>query len=142
MCFIEWTINLPVMFEYLNMFIIHEFLLRVYLVVSQKIQKYKFHKNVYTITMCVVFVIVLISISTVYCTSSYNYNDKLRYVSLALCVIVILINPIIIILVLRSLKHTVNKPGMGRAMFIKILIIGCLFEVTMILRIFLVYYQD
>ena len=33
-CAIEWSANLPVALEYVNVFIIHEFLLRVYLVLT------------------------------------------------------------------------------------------------------------
>jgi hypothetical protein len=34
MCLEEWTVNLPTLLEFVNIFIIHDFLLRVYLVIS------------------------------------------------------------------------------------------------------------
>ena len=56
--------------------------------------------------------------------------------------IVIVINPIIVGIVLESLKSRINAPGTIRTMFIKIALLGCLFELACCLRILLVFRED
>ena len=62
-CMIEYSMNLPVMLEFINIFIIHEFLLRVYLTMSQQVDKYKKTLMVYTATIVIIYTIVTITVS-------------------------------------------------------------------------------
>ena len=60
---IEYSMNLPVMLEYINIFIIHEFLLRVYLTMSQQVDKYRRTLMIYTATIAIIYIIVTITTS-------------------------------------------------------------------------------
>ena len=59
---------------------------------------------------------------------------------MVLCGILLIINPIIVGVVLKSLKYTIYKPGIGRAMFIKIAALGLLFEAAITTRMIVVYF--
>ena len=56
--------------------------------------------------------------------------------------IVLLINPVIVGFVLKSLKSRINGPGMIRTIFIKIALLGCIFEIACSLRILLILKQE
>ena len=60
---IEYSMNLPAVLEYINIFIIHEFLLRVYLTMSQQVDKYRKTLMVYTATIVTIYMIVTIIVS-------------------------------------------------------------------------------
>ena len=66
-CAIEWSANLPVALEYVNVFIVHEFLLRVYLVLTSQVDKYR------SLLVCYIAVILIgifgffVALSSVYC---------------------------------------------------------------------------
>ena len=51
------------MLEYINIFIIHEFLLRVYLTMSQQVDKYRKTLMIYTATIVIIYIIVTITTS-------------------------------------------------------------------------------
>jgi hypothetical protein len=61
--------NIPVMLEYINIFIIHEFLLRVYLTMNQKVDKYRIRLMIYTATIATIFTIATITESSLYCAN-------------------------------------------------------------------------
>ena len=64
------------MIEYLNIFIIHEFLVRVYLVVSDKIETYRTHLAVYTMIVSVTFMIAMIVDSSIFCYKNLTSHGR------------------------------------------------------------------
>ena len=56
--------------------------------------------------------------------------------------IVLFINPVIVGIVLKSMSSRISGPGMIRTMFIKIALLGCLFEIACCLRIVLILKQE
>ena len=55
-CIIEWTINLPVILEYINVIIIHDFLLRVYLTTTQQLESKRGYLQIYTASMACFYI--------------------------------------------------------------------------------------
>ena len=58
------------MLEYINIFIIHEFLLRVYLTMTQRVDKYRKILMIYTATIALIYIILTITESSVYCAAN------------------------------------------------------------------------
>lgn len=134
------------MLEYINIFIIHEFLLRVYLTMSQQIEKYKKALIIYTIVIAAVYTVTSLIESSLYCangdeTGSTEHTYEQKAFNVTLAGIVLIINPIIVFIVLRELKSRISGPGTIRTMFIKIALLGCLFELAFSLRIVLILNQ-
>lgn len=142
---IEYSMNLPVMLEYINIFIIHEFLLRVYLTMSQQVDKYRRTLMIYTATIVIIYIIVTITTSQIYCAQNEDVTKTSTYKKVSditMAGIVIVINPIIVGIVLKQLKSRINTRGTILTIFIKIALLGCLFELACCLRILLVVKQD
>ena len=65
----------------------------------------------------------------------------LKTANVILSSLLLIINPIVFYIVLRSIKDRLSVPGIGRTMFIKILLLGILFELTFCLRITIILMQ-
>ena len=83
-CAVEFSISMPVMLEYLNMFIIHEFLIRLHLVVTDSLDKYRVTLIVYTVSLAIFYFLSSIISSIIYCedTSMLEHSRALKRLSL------------------------------------------------------------
>ena len=59
-CLEEWSVNLPALLEFINIFIIHDFLLRVYLVLSDQMDKYRKLLTVWTLSVTIAYSLMFI----------------------------------------------------------------------------------
>lgn len=59
-CLEEWSVNLPALLEFINIFIIHDFLLRVYLVLSDQMKKYRTLLIVWTLSVTIAYSLMFI----------------------------------------------------------------------------------
>ena len=66
-CLLEWSINVPTFFEFLNIFVIHEFLLRVHLQITDQIEKHRVTLVLYTASISILYLFLLIAESWTYC---------------------------------------------------------------------------
>ena len=97
---------------------------------------------VYTASIVTIFVLSTIVETSLYCArNTHEHPNTLNAINITMCGIVLLINPIIVGTVLKSLKSRFNGPGILRTMFIKIALLGCLTEIALGLRITLIYKQ-
>ena len=60
------------MLEYINIFIIHEFLLRVYLTLTDQVDKYRKSLMIYTAIIALVYFVATIVESSVYCAEDHS----------------------------------------------------------------------
>ena len=82
--------------------------------------------------------------SSIYCAQDddvLDHSTAAKAVNITMASIIMIINPIIVGIVLRQLKSRINSPGTIRTMFIKIALLGSLFELACSLRIVLVLKQ-
>ena len=97
---------------------------------------------VYTGSIVIIYILAILIESTIYCAKHFDrHSDALITINIILCAIVLIINPIIVGTVLNSFKSRIGASGTIRTIFIKIVLLGCLFEVAFALRIILIYYQ-
>ena len=148
-CFEEWTINLPALLEFLNIFIIHDFLLRVYLVTTSQIDKYRNLLVAWTLSVVSVYTLAFIVQSAVYCRdtaeiSMQAHSTQIKIAEVVECGAVLIFNPLIVGVVLKSLRKRIVMMSnrSAKVMFNKILILGILFEIAISLRIVLISKQD
>lgn len=143
-CVEEWTINLPPLLEYINIAIIHDFLLRVYVVIHERLRPYKKCISLQTGFICLYHILNCVVISLVYC-QKVSTHSPIPEISIALPNIVqagfvIAINPVIVILVLHSLYGKVGRRHReAGSMFIKILLLGIIIQIGGIIRIILLF---
>lgn len=71
-CLLDWTTNIPSLLEFISMFIIHDFLLRLNFVISNKMAQYKTWLTVYTAVITVIFTLVVVIDSSIYCARVKN----------------------------------------------------------------------
>lgn len=141
-CIVDWTTNLPTLFDFINVFVVHEFFLRTHLVLTNQVEKWRIKLMVYTVALSVIFAAMIIADSSIYCASKdmTEHSDSLKAMAVSQAVFVLIVNPIFVATVLRSLSRVMK--GKGNDMLIKIAILGFLFEVSFSLRILLVVRQD
>jgi len=126
------------------MFIVHDFLLKVYLVITNRINQFKTCLTVYTTVAAIIYSLVCFIFSSIQC--SEGYTDKAAegflIVQVTEAALILVVNAGIVVTVLRSLWLRVSwQNSSAKAMFIKILLIGLMFEITAALRILLLFRQ-
>ena len=108
-CLLDWTTKIPSLLEFMSIFIIHDFLLRLNFVISNKMAKYKTCLNVYTSAIMVLYTLLVIIDSSIYCANEKTSGSGVKYVQVVQAGMVIFLNPVIVITVLRGLRHRLGS---------------------------------
>ena len=66
-CLEIWAINIPSLIEYINITIIHDFLLRLHLVIKEQMGKWGRWLPYYTAFVCIFHLCICIGISSEFC---------------------------------------------------------------------------
>ena len=146
MCLEEWSIQVPVLLEYINIAIVHDFLLRLYLVIHGMHEPYKKHLAVYTTIVCLWNFLICVTVSSIYCNmiaDDANHDVLImKVVGIFQAAIVMIFNPVIVVIVVHSLYNAAARHPEARVMFIKIVLLGLFSEISVSMRIVLLVRQE